>query len=69
MFTRVVKNIENGPLDLASKFEFFSRVTLENPRPKIPIRGLVLEIRGFQILSLRGLEVTFFEYSQKTLCF
>ena len=32
---RVVKNIENGTLDLASKFEFFARVTLKNPRTKI----------------------------------
>ena len=27
---RVVKNIENGPLDLASNYEVFSRVSLEN---------------------------------------
>ena len=65
----VVKNIENGPLNLASKFEFFSRVTLKNPQPKIPIRGLVLKIRGFQILSLWGLEVNSFEDPRKTLWF
>ena len=31
LMTRVVKNIENGPLDPALNLEVFSRVTLENP--------------------------------------
>ena len=31
LYTRVVKNIENIPLDLASKFEGYSRITLKNP--------------------------------------
>ena len=59
--TRVVKNIESITLDLASKFEGFSRVTLDDPRHKTPIRGLVLDFRGFQILLFARPRSNFFE--------